>query len=374
MKKGVDYYFLIISTVLLVLGLLFLATLSATESLKHFNNTTYYLFHQLIAVGIGLVLGLVAFKVPLSFIRKIAPIIVLLNLVVMAIVFLPFLGIKLWGAKRWINIAGMSVQPSEFLKISSILYVSAWISNKFSEHAQKGWVNKAKKGYHDFIMVYLPFLVFLAIVAIILILQPDVSTLGVISLTLLAIYFASGTPAWHTLLTIVSGFGALLLLIKIEPYRMQRLLIFLHPETDPLGIGFQLKQALIAVGSGGFFGKGLGMSTQKFGHLPQAMGDSIFAIIGEELGIIGAAVLICLFVFFLWRGLKIAISSTDKFAKFTAIGITFWIVLQAFINIASSIGIFPLSGIPLPFFSYGGTHIIAELIGIGLMMNISKNA
>jgi len=140
-----------------------------------------------------------------------------------------------------------------------------------------------------------------------------------------------------------------------------------------LGRGLQLKQSLIAVGSGGIFGEGLGMSTQKFGFLPEAMSDSIFAILGEETGMIGCVILVMLFVWFLWLGFKIARGAHDTFAKLTAVGITTWIVFQSFINIASTIGMFPLSGIPLPFFSYGGSHIIAEMIGVGLLLNISKN-
>jgi cell division protein FtsW len=162
-------------------------------------------------------------------------------------------------------------------------------------------------------------------------------------------------------------------MVKFEQYRLDRWLIFLHPETDPLGKGFQLRQSLIALGSGGIFGKGLGMSTQKFGYLPQAMSDSVFAIIGEELGIIGATVLIILFILFFWLGLRIAKNSNDKFSKMTAIGIVIWITLQAFVNMASAAGVFPLAGIPLPFFSYGGSHLVTELIGVGLLLNISKN-
>jgi len=154
---------------------------------------------------------------------------------------------------------------------------------------------------------------------------------------------------------------------------VQRFLVFLHPEADPLGVGFQLKQSLLAVGSGGIFGKGLGMSTQKFGYLPQAMSDSMFAILGEETGIIGCTILLLLFLAFCWQAIKIANNSSDKFGKLIAIGITVWFMTQAFMNIASAIGIFPLSGIPLPFFSYGGSHIISELIAVGLLLNISKH-
>jgi cell division protein FtsW len=162
-------------------------------------------------------------------------------------------------------------------------------------------------------------------------------------------------------------------LIKFEPYRLDRWLIFLHPNADPLGKGFQLRQSLISLGSGGVFGKGLGMSVQKYGFLPQAMSDSIFAIIGEETGAIGCIALIAIFILFFWLGLQISKNSNDKFSKMTSIGIVFWITLQAFINISSVAGIFPLTGVPLPFFSYGGSHLVVELIGVGLLLNISKN-
>jgi cell division protein FtsW len=177
---------------------------------------------------------------------------------------------------------------------------------------------------------------------------------------------------WHTFAIIAGGVVAFLLAIRFEPYRLSRLMIFMHPESDPLGKGFQIKQSLIAIGSGGFFGKGWGMSSQKFGFLPQAMSDSVFAILGEETGIIGTTILVILFLLLLWFGLKIAKNSNDKFSKYTAIGITCWIVIQAFVNIGAATGIVPLGGIPLPFFSYGGSHIMAELMGMGILLNISR--
>ena len=342
--------------------------------MQYFGNTNYYLFHQLIALAIGLVAGFLVYKIPLHILKKISLPFLIINILLLLAVFLPFLGAKFWGAKRWINIGGLTFQPSEFFKIAVILYLSAWLSTKFSENLKRGWLISAKKGYHDFIKVFLPFAALLAIIVLIFYFQKDVSTLIIISAALLAIYFSAGTPIWHTILLILSGAAGLLILIKIEPYRVQRFLAFLHPEKDPLGIGLQLKQSLISVGSGGIFGNGLGMSTQKFGFLPQAMGDSIFAILGEEIGIIGCSILIFGFLFFLWQGIKIASASTDKFSKLTAIGITTWIVFQAFFNIGSTLGLLPLSGIPLPFFSYGGSHIVAEMIGVGILLNISKHS
>ncbi|MSU60637.1 MAG: putative lipid II flippase FtsW [Candidatus Staskawiczbacteria bacterium] len=373
MSKHVNYYLLGLVIFLIGFGALFLSTLSSIPSLDAFGNTNYYLFRQLIRIGIGLVACLVAFKMPLAWFKKISPWLLLANLFLLVVVFFPILGTNFWGASRWISIGGISFQPSEFLKISAILYLSALLSNKFSESTKKNWIGSAKKGLHNFNMVFLPFLLLLAIVIIILKYQRDLSTLGIVVGTLIIIYFSARTPVWHMVLSFLLAGTSAVIFIAREPYRLERLKVFLHPGTDPLGIGMQVKQSIIAVGSGGFFGKGLGMSIQKFGFLPQAMSDSIFAILGEETGIVGCVILVLLFVLFFYLGLKIANSSGDSFARLIAVGITFWITSQAFMNIASAVGLFPLSGIPLPFFSYGGSHIISELIGIGLLLNISKN-
>lgn len=374
MKKHFNYYLFFLVVFLVGFGFLFLASLSAPASLQRFKNTNYFLLHQLL-YGLlpAIILGFIAYKISLKFLKKWAPLLAILNLAALFLVFLPSIGSKFWGATRWIDMGNFTVQPSEFLKITAILYLSAWIASKLSEGPASGWKSGAKKGYHNFLYIFIPFAVFLAIISLALFFQKDASTLGIIALTLLAVYFSAKTPIWHTFLIIGAGLGSLLLFVKFEPYRLDRWLIFLNPESDPLGKGFQLRQSLISLGSGGFFGKGLGMSTQKFGFLPQAMSDSIYAVIGEELGIIGGVILISLFILFFYLGIKIAKNSNDRFSKLTAIGITFWITLQAFINISSSIGIFPLAGIPLPFFSYGGSHLISEIIGIGLLLNISKN-
>lgn len=374
MKKHFNYYLFFLIVFLVAFSFLFLACLSSSASLQRFGTTNYYLIHQLL-YGLlpGIVLGFLAYKISLSFLKKWAPILLILNLIVLSLVFLPGIGSKFWGASRWISIGNFTIQPSEFLKITAILYLSAWISSKLSEGKGSGWKSNAKKGYHNLIYVFVPFIVFLGLISAILILQPDLSTLGIIALTLVAMYFSVKTPLWHMLLVIAAGASSLLLLVRFESYRFDRWLIFLNPESDPLGKGFQLRQSLISLGSGGLFGKGLGMSTQKFGYLPQAMSDSIFAIVGEELGIIGCVVLISLFLWFFWLGIRIAKSSSDRFFKLTAMGITFWLTLQALINISSAAGIFPIAGIPLPFFSYGGSHLAAELFGVGLLLNISKN-
>jgi len=374
MKKKFNYLLFFLIVFMVGFSFLFLACLSAPASLQRFGNTNYYLFHQLL-FGLlpAVVTGIIGYKISLKFLKKCAPVLVLLNLIALFLVFLPKIGTSAGGASRWLGMGIFRLQPSEFLKITAILYLSAWIASKLSEAKAGDWKSITKKGYHDVIYIFIPFIVFLGIIAVGLYCQSDASTLGIISLTLLALYFSAKTPLWHTLLIVISGISSLLFLIRFEPYRLNRWLIFLHPDTDPLGKGFQLRQMLISLGSGGPFGQGLGMSTQKFGFLPEAMTDSIFAIIGEELGMVGCAAIIAAFIFFFWMGIKIAKNSNDKFSQMTAMGIVIWITLQAFINMASVSGIFPLAGIPLPFFSYGGSHLAVEIFGVGLLLNIAKN-
>lgn len=369
--KHINYYFLGLSVLLVGLGLIFLSTLSAIASMKAFGNTNYYLFRQVVSAIIGLILACLVFIIPIHTLKKVIPILLAIILIVSFAV--PLIGQEFWGATRWISIGGKTLQPSEFLKVAAILYVSALISSRFSENLKNSWSFSIKKAYDNVIKVFLPFLLLLFVIALILYWQKNLSTLGIIGVTLITIYFLSGTPLWHTIVTLSMLVITSVTLIITEPYRLQRVLTFLRPEADPLGAGLQVKQSLIALGSGGFFGNGLGMSTQKFGFLPQAMSDSVFAIIGEETGIIGTSVLIILFLAFLYFGIKIAKSADNKFAKLTAIGITTWITFQAFLNISANIGLFPLGGIPLPFFSYGGSHLIAEIVGLGLLLKISKS-
>lgn len=373
MKKHFNYFLFFLVLILVGFSFVFLACLSSISSLERFGNTSYYLVHQLLLGLIpAIILGFLAYKIPLHFLKKWAPLLVFLNILALFLVFIPALGTKAGGATRWLAIGKIGFQPSEFLKITAILYLAAWIASKLSENKNEGWKSVAKKGYHNIIYIFAPFLAFLGLIFVALYCQRDASTLGIISITLLVLYFSAKTPLWHTITIIAGGLSILLFMVKFEPYRMDRWHIFLNPSSDPFGKGFQLTQSLISLGSGGFFGKGLGMSVQKF-TLPQAMTDSIFAIIGEEMGAIGSIGLIAAFLLLFWLGVKIAKNSNDRFSKMTAIGIVFWITFQAFVNMASVAGIFPLAGIPLPFFSYGGSHLAVELIGIGLLLNISKN-
>lgn len=370
MKNLRTYCLLTIVIFLLGFGIFFLSSLSAIKSWQLFGNTTHYLFRHFIKISIGLALAFASYKIPLEFFKKKASILLILNLILLFGVMV--FGASFGGAKRWISFGGFVIQPSEFLKITVIIYLAALISEKLSKKTKRGWILSAQKGYHDFTRIFLPFLAIMGLTIIILYFQKDLGTLGIVMIILLFMYFSSGTPFWHMIMVALLATASAAIFIFKEQYRINRLKVFFNPETDPMGIGHQITQSLIAIGSGGIIGKGLGMSVQKFGFLPQAMDDSIFAIIGEEAGLIGGGVLVAAFLLFCFFGIKIAASANDKFYYLMAIGITVWIGIQAFFNIASSIGMVPLTGIPLPFFSYGGSHIIAELIGVGILLNIAK--
>ncbi len=377
MKEGniqrPDYILLGTIITLITLGILILADISASLSQERFGNSTYYLIHQ-IKYGLipGIILGFLAYKVSLSFLRKWSLALLLLNLIFLGLVFLPGIGSNISGASRWVNLGFISFQPSEFLKVSFIIYLAAWLSRSGikTEYQKK----KTKKIISEKISERLaPFSIIIGLISLFLILQPDISTLGIIVLAAIIMYFSIGTPFWHSVFIVLAGLSALALLIKTAPYRFNRILAFLKPEIDPMGISYQIKQSLIAIGSGGIFGLGLAMSYQKFGFLPQSMSDSIFSIYAEETGLIGSLFLILLFLFFFWQGCRLFKKNSDDFSRLLTLGICSWISIQALIHISSMIAVFPLTGIPLPFISYGGSHLLAEMIGVGLLLNISKN-
>lgn len=358
--KSPDKILLLILLTLLVFGLVMIASAGIAYSRTRFGDPYFFFKHQLFyGVIPGLFLLFVVQNINYNFWKKIAFPLFILSIAFLILVFIPGFGSKIYGASRWMQLGSFSFQPSEMLKLSIIIYLAAWLENRLER-------------VKDFYEGLMPFLAIVGCISFLLIKQPDMGTLGVIILISMSIFFVSGAKISHIFLMAVAGFASLLALIKLESYRMDRLTVFLHPEIDPKGIGYQINQALLAIGTGGIFGLGLGNSLQKFNYLPEPVGDSIFAIISEELGLVGAGFLIFLFIFFAIRGLKIAKYAPDRFAKITATGISCWIIFQSFINISAICGIIPLTGIPLPFVSYGGTSLVFLMIGVGILINISK--
>lgn len=363
MAKRFDSILLSVFLIFLILGILILTSVSAPLSQEKFGNSFYYLKHQILFGLIpGLLLFFLSLKLNLNSFKKYSPLFLFFNLVLMTLVFIPKIGIEIRGGTRWINLGFISLQPSELLKLTFIIYLAAWLSSQ------------AKKEKRNFSETFFAFFILIGLISALLILQPDMSTLGIIFITSLTMFFLAKTPLWQTFVIALLALILFFPLVKFAPYRLLRVLAFLKPELDPLGIGYQIKQSLIAIGSGKIFGVGLGLSKQKMGILPQSFSDSIFAIFAEETGFLGSFLLIFLYLLFFWRGFKIGNESSDTFEKLLSIGISFWITIQAFVNIGAMTGILPLSGIPLPFISYGGSHLISEMGGVGILLNISKKS
>ena len=358
--QEIDKKLLFALGLLLVFGLTMIASAGIVYSRVHFGDPYYFFKHQLF-YGIipGLILLYVVQKINYTFWKKMAVPLFFVSVIFLILVLIPGLGTKIYGAKRWVSLGLFSFQPSEMLKLAIIIYLSAWLADK-------------QEIIRDFSEGALPFLIVVGLISFLLIKQPDIGTLGVIILVSFSIFFVSGARISHLILAGGAGIVAITALIKTETYRMNRFMVFLHPELDPRGIGYQINQALMAIGSGGILGVGLGHSLQKINYLPEPVGDSIFAIIGEEMGLVGCLFLIFIFVFLAIRGLRIAKRAPDQFSKLMSVGIVSWIISQAFINIAAISGLIPLTGIPLPFISYGGTSIIFLMIAMGILLNISR--
>ncbi|MEK7598529.1 MAG: putative lipid II flippase FtsW [Patescibacteria group bacterium] len=360
-KEKADKILLFIIPALLVFGLVMIASAGVAYSKIRFGNS-YFFFKRQLLFGVipGLVMLYIGQKINYGFWKKIAFPLFFASVGLLVLVFIPGIGAKIYGASRWIQLGSISFQPSEMLKLSLIIYLAAWLESR----------GERVKDVFEGLM---PFMLILGLVSFLLIKQPDIGTLGVIILIAMSMFFVSGSRLSHIFAMGFAGILLLFMVIKTEAYRVSRLLVFLHPEIDPQGVGYQINQSLLALGSGGLFGVGLGHSLQKFNYLPEPVGDSIFAIIGEELGFVGALTLIILFVILAMRGLKIAKEAPDNFSRLLAIGIVSWIFFQAFINIAAISGIIPLTGIPLPLISYGGTSVVFLMFGVGILLNISKH-
>ncbi len=291
--------------------------------------------------------------------RKYAFYFFIVSLLATTAVFLPGIGMTHAGATRWLDLGFITVQPSEFLKLGFVIYLATWLSGVHDkmEHWRYG---------------LLPFVAVVGLIGAVMLAQPDTDTFMIMAFSGMAMYLAAGARWRDIALILISGIVLLTIIAFTRPYIMDRLTTFLHPETDPLGSGYQLQQSLIAVGSGGITGRGFGQSIQKFEYLPEPIGDSVFAVYAEEFGFIGTALLIFAFVFLTLRGYKTATEASDIFGTLLVIGLMTLIIAQAFLNIGAMIGIVPLSGLPLPFVSHGGTALMATLAALGIVLNVSK--
>lgn len=367
--KKPDYILLACAGAILSLGILILSSASAFLSELKYDDSYYLLKHQLL-MGIlpGIFFGFIACKFPIEWIRKISPYLMGLSILGLVMIFIPGIGVEAGGARRWIHVGFATLQPSEFLKLSFIFYLASWLAS----HSRKFYKSFLKKRGGQQTEILFPFVFVLAIVGSLVVFQPDLSTFGIIVAIAVGMYFVSGAPIKHMLFIIAAGILAVLILVYFEPYRMSRLVSWMSPEADPMGSGFQASQALIIASSGGTFGQGFGSVSSKFALLPELIGDSIFAPYAAETGFVGCIALLILYSLLAWRILLISRKSNDDFSRIAASGIAIWFVSQSALNIASTIRLFPISGVPLPFISYGGTAMLVELTAIGFLLNLSR--
>ena len=344
---------------IIIFGIVMLSSASSVISYNTYNDSYYLFKHQLFGLILGCVFAWFFSRIDYQVWRKYALWMLIASIGLLLLVFIPGLA-GTWGTSRsWINVFGYSLQPSEFVKITFLIYLAAWLEGR------KKQLVEVSRGIG-------PFVAILGVIAILMMLQPDMGTLTIIALASLVVYFIGGGSIKHLIILMLLGLTALIIMVNIYPYQANRFKCMMDPSYAPQKECYQINQSLIAVGSGGFFGRGLGASRQKFLYLPQAQNDAIFPIISEETGFIFSAGLILLYLALFYRGFYIAKRAPDDFGKILAIGIVSWIVLQALINIGGMVNIMPMTGVPLPMISYGGSSMLAALISIGILINISK--
>lgn len=358
--KKIDRTFLFTVITLVVVGFFIFSSASLGLLAREGASFSSVAFSQ---IFLGIIMGSIALfvmmNVKYTHLKQYSIYIFAASLIATFLVFIPGVGFEYNGATRWISIGPLSVQPAEFLKLGFVIYFAAWLSGI-----------RDKLGSFSYSVI--PFIVLAGLVALPLLLQPDTGTFLVIMIAGFAMFIAAGARFRDILTLIGAGLLAGAALIMVRPYIMDRIRAFLDPNFDALGASYQIQQSLIAIGSGGWFGRGFGQSIQKFDYLPEPIGDSIFAVLAEEFGLIGGILLIGLFLFFAWRGLRIAGKAPDYFGGLLVIGIVILIVAQSFINIASMLGVFPLTGLPLLFVSHGGSALFFTLLSIGIVLNISR--
>jgi cell division protein FtsW len=355
-----DYFLAAGFFILLVFGLSMLASASSNLGKTQFNNSYYYLEHQILyGLSLGVLGFLVGYFIPYQKFKKVAFILLLISLVALVLVFTP-LGSLVNNTNRWLRLGPLSFQPAELMKLTFIMYLAAWLSNPKFKRAT------------DFQSGLLPFAIVSGLIAVLLVLQPATSTVAILLISGLVVYFVSGAPMKYILGIIGISVVALAFIIFITPYRFARISAFLNKNQNLQGQNYQVNQALIAIGSGGLTGVGYGQSAAKASYLPTPIDDSIFAVVAEELGFIGGAALIALFAIVTFRMFWLSRKMGDQFGRLLLIGFGTVIALQAFVNMASISGLIPLTGVPLPFVSYGGTALAVFVTMSGISLNVSR--
>ncbi|MDO8691585.1 MAG: putative lipid II flippase FtsW [Dehalococcoidia bacterium] len=355
-----DRHLLAAVAVLLMVGLQMVYSSSFGYALVTYNDAAYLAIRQGLWAIVGFALLLLFARLDYHLWKELSLAGMIISVVALIAVHLPVIGVSSYGATRWLRLGPLPpIQPSEFIKLPMIVYVSAWLTGRDDK-------------LQNFSASVAPFVVMMGLVGGLIMLQPDLGTTVTILLTAMALFFVAGASLRHVFILLGIALIAGLLLVVGAQYRTDRLMSFLNPWDDPLGKGFHIIQSLLAFGSGGFWGLGLGASRQKFFYVPGSHTDAILAIIGEELGFVGVVGVMALFAFLLYRGFRLSFRAPDQFGVLLASGITFWFAFQILINIGGITKSIPFTGIPLPFLSYGGSALAINLAAVGILLNISK--
>lgn len=356
-----DYWLLTIILIMVMFGTVMVFSSSFAIGVRQEGGDGYYfLARHLVYLIVGLAGMLVAMSIDYQVWRKVAlPALLAIVVVLAAMVIFPSLAPEVWGASRWIQLGPVSIQPSEVAKLALVLYLASWLSSKGMR-------------VREFNYGLIPFAILMGILVGLVVLQPDLGTSLLLAAIGLSMFLVAGANFVHLGLVTLFGGSAFLILALSASYRRDRILVFLNPDGDLRNLGWQLAQAKLAIGSGGLFGVGLGASYQKFAWLPAAHHDAIFAVIGEELGLMGAGFVLMLFIMLAWRGYRVAMRAPDSYGSLVAVGIVTWMIFQAAINIGGITTTIPFTGIPIPFISYGGSSLIVSLVAMGILLNISR--
>ncbi len=346
--------------ILVAIGLVMIFSASSAQAYADHRDTAYYVKHQTIFLVVGLVLAYMAYRIDYRKLKAVAPYALLACILALVAVLIPHVGVAVNGARRWIGAGMLSLQPSEFAKLALVVYLSAVLSVRGDRITSLG------RGLFPLCMLVL-------FVALLVLVEPDMGTATLVVFTAFVLLFAAGARIEHLLLIAMVTVPPAVLTVLASPYKRARIFAFVDPWKDPQNTGFHIVQSLLALGSGGLLGVGLGESRAKFFYLPEQYTDFIFSVLGEELGLLGTLTVIVLFVAFAYRAVRIAVASPDRFGFFLAIGCAATIVIQAFVNIGVVSSSWPVTGVPLPFISFGGSSLIVSLIAVALIMNVGRH-
>lgn len=348
-----------VTVILLAIGVVMVYSASAISAQESLKDSAYYLKRHLLYLLIGAMASLFIMSIDYDLLKKYVKPVLIATFFLLILVLIPGISREIAGARRWFRFSFLSFQPSQVAKVVMILYFADFLSRKQSE-IKSFWEG------------FMPPMIILGLSVGFILLEPDLGTAVAISVVAFIMLFVAGMKLAHLVPMLMGSIPVLAVLIFHKAYRMKRIMAFIDPWQDPQGIGFQIIQSYIALGSGGPFGVGLGQSRQKLLYLPGSHTDFIFSIIGEELGLVGAAAVIILFALFTWLGFRIALRARDLFGHLVALGVVSMIALEAIINIAVATGSMPTKGLPLPFISYGGSSLVFDMMGVALLLNIAK--